>query len=245
MPRGIGLSPTVVEHEKEVDGPGFLLWPSESMSDTPPSERAKINRLPERGAYDRETIYSILDEGMVCHVGFAIGGQPFVIPMTYARSGDKLLVHGFGGSRLMRAMKNGAELCVTVTHVDALVLARSAFHHSMNFRSVMAFGKARLIEDDGEKTAAFRKFFEHLVPGRWIDVRPPNVKELAQTALFEIPLDEVSAKIRTGPAVDEKADYELDTWAGLLPFELKSGSPQEDPNLKSGIRLPDYLDPHK
>jgi len=211
------------------------------MDNTPPSGRAEIKRLPERGAYDKETIYSILDEGMVCHVGITMENQPFVIPMTYARSGDRLLVHGFGGSRLMRALKSGIELCVTVTHLDALVLARSAFHHSMNFRSVMVFGKARLIEGDEEKTAAFREFFEHLVPGRWDDVRHPNVKELAQTALIEIPLDEASAKIRTGPAVDENEDYELETWAGLLPFELKPGSPQDDPKLDKNTKLPGYL----
>ncbi len=215
------------------------------MSSTPPSGRAEVKRLPERGAYDKETIYAILDDAMVCHVGLAIDNQPFVIPMTCARSGDRLLVHGFGGSRLMKALKNGAELCVTVTHMDALVLSRSAFHHSMNFRSVMVFGKAHLIEGDEQKAAAFREFFEHLIPGRWDDVRPPNHKELAQTALIEIPLDEASAKIRTGPAFDEKEDHELDTWAGLLPFELKPGSPEDDPQLKSGISLPDYLDPLK
>jgi nitroimidazol reductase NimA-like FMN-containing flavoprotein (pyridoxamine 5'-phosphate oxidase superfamily) len=211
------------------------------MSHIPPSGRAEVKRLPERGAYDKETIYSILDEAMVCHVGIVMENQPLVIPMTCARAGDRLLVHGFGGSRLMRALKSGADVCVTVTHMDALVLARSAFHHSMNFRSVMVFGKPRLIEGDEEKTAVFREFFEHLIPGRWDDVRSPNHKELAQTALIEIPLDEASAKMRSGPAVDDTEDYELDTWAGLIPFSLKPGSPQDDPKLDKDTKLPDYL----
>jgi nitroimidazol reductase NimA-like FMN-containing flavoprotein (pyridoxamine 5'-phosphate oxidase superfamily) len=211
------------------------------MSNTPPTPRAEIKRLPERGAYDRETVYSILDEGLVCHVGICVDGQPFVIPMAYARAGDRLLLHGFGGSRLMRALKGGAEVCVAVTLLDALVLARSAFHHSMNFRSVMVFGTARLIEGDEAKSAAFREFFEFLIPGRWDDVRPPEKKELAQTALMEIPLDECSAKIRTGPPVDEDADYELSNWAGLIPYELVPGRPEADPKMKKGNRLPSYL----
>jgi nitroimidazol reductase NimA-like FMN-containing flavoprotein (pyridoxamine 5'-phosphate oxidase superfamily) len=215
------------------------------MNNTPPSKRAEVKRLPERGAYDRDTVLAILDDGMVCHVGIAIEGQPIVTPMTYARAGDRLLIHGSGGSRLLRALKKGAEICVTVTHVDALVLARSAFHHSMNYRSVMIFGKARLIEGDGDKTAAFREFFEFLIPGRWDDVRATSRKELAQTALFEIPLDEASAKTRTGPPVDEEADYKLDTWAGLIPFTLVPDNPVGDPKLDGDTPLPDYLKNYK
>lgn len=211
------------------------------MSNTPPTPRAELKRLPERGAYDRETVYSILDEGMVCHVGICVDGQPFVLPMAYARAGDRLLIHGFGGGRLVRALKDGAEVCVTVTHMDALVLARSAFHHSMNFRSVIVFGTAKLIDGDEAKTKAFREFFEFLIPGRWDDVRPPAPKELAQTAIVEVALDECSAKIRTGPPVDDEADYELSTWAGLIPFELTPQPPQADPKLDDGVVLPNYL----
>ena len=198
--------------------------------------------MPERGAYDRETVYSILDEGLVCHVGITVDDQPVVIPMTYARCGDKLVVHGFGGSRLMRALKEGAEVCVAVTHLDALVLARSAFHHSMNYRSVVIFGKTRAIEGDDAKMAAFREFFEHIAPGRWDDVRKPNRKELAQTAMAEVPLDEASAKIRTGPPADDAEDYDLPTWAGLIPLALTPLPPAADPKLPKGVTLPGYLD---
>jgi nitroimidazol reductase NimA-like FMN-containing flavoprotein (pyridoxamine 5'-phosphate oxidase superfamily) len=211
------------------------------MSETPPSERTRVKRLPERGAYDRETVYSILDEGLVCHVGIAVEGQPFVIPMAYARMGDTLLLHGSGGSRVMRALQAGAEVCVAVTHLDGLVLARSAFHHSMNYRSVVIFGKARAIDGDQAKLAAFRAFFEHVLPGRWEDVRPPDPKELAQTLLVELPLDEASAKIRTGPPADEADDYGLPVWAGVVPFEVSPQPPVADPALAEGIDTPDYL----
>jgi nitroimidazol reductase NimA-like FMN-containing flavoprotein (pyridoxamine 5'-phosphate oxidase superfamily) len=212
------------------------------MSSQPPTDRTRVKRLPERGAYDKKTIYSILDEGLVCHVGIAVEGQPFVMPMTYARSGDKLLMHGSGGSRLINALKKGAEVCVAVTHLDALVLARSAFHHSMNYRSVVVFGKISVIEDDEAKTAGFREFFEHILPGRWDEVRELNAKELAQTALIELPLDEASAKIRTGPPVDEDEDYDLPVWAGLLPFELSAQAAEDDPKLAAGIEKPAYVE---
>lgn len=212
------------------------------MNHKPPSERTRVKRLPERGAYDKETVYSILDEGLVCHVGIAVENQPFVMPMAYARSGDTLLLHGSGGSRLMRALETGAEVCVTVTHLDGLVLARSAFHHSMNYRSVVIFGTASAIDDEDAKLAAFREFFEHVVSGRWDDVRQLNRKELAQTALVEIPLDEVSAKIRTGAPGDEKEDYDLPVWAGLIPFELSPQPPVADPALSDDIEPPDSLE---
>jgi nitroimidazol reductase NimA-like FMN-containing flavoprotein (pyridoxamine 5'-phosphate oxidase superfamily) len=212
------------------------------MSQQPQSPRTRVKRLPERGAYDRETVNSILDEGLVCHVAIAAEGQPFVMPMTYARCGDRLVMHGSGGSRLMRALKGGAEVCVAVTHLDGLVLARSAFHHSMNYRSVVIFGRARAIEGDDAKTDAFGEFFERVVPGRWDDVRKPNARELGQTAVIELPLDEASAKIRTGPPADDVEDYELPTWAGLIPFELKSLPPVADPKLPDGVALPDYLE---
>jgi nitroimidazol reductase NimA-like FMN-containing flavoprotein (pyridoxamine 5'-phosphate oxidase superfamily) len=213
------------------------------MSATPPSDRTRVKRLPERGKYDKEIIHSILDEGLVCHVGVAVEDQPFVIPMNYARSGDKLIVHGSRGSRLMSALKNGAEVCVVVTHIDALVLARSAFHHSVNYRSVVIFGKANVIEDDDTKIAIFKEFFEHVLPGRWEDVRKPNNKELAQTELIEISLDEASAKIRTGPPADDDEDYDLPVWAGLVPIELNTQPAEDDPKLKAGIEKPGYLEP--
>jgi len=206
-----------------------------------PADRTRVKRLPERGAYDKQTIYSILDEGLVCHVGIAVEGQPFVIPMTYARSGDKLIMHGSGGSRLMKLLKNGAEVCVEVTHLDALVLARSAFHHSMNYRSVVVFGRASVISDDDAKMAAFEDFFEHVLPGRWFDARKPNAKELAQTAVIELSLEEASAKIRTGPPADDEEDYILPIWAGMLPFEITAKPAVDDPKLGSGIARPDYV----
>jgi nitroimidazol reductase NimA-like FMN-containing flavoprotein (pyridoxamine 5'-phosphate oxidase superfamily) len=214
------------------------------MSQTPPTDRTRLRRLPERGAYDQETIYSILDEGLICHVGIVVDGRPVVIPMTHARAGDKLVIHGFGGSRLMKALKNGADLCVEVTHLDALVLARSAFHHSMNYRSVIVFGQAIAIEGDDAKNAAFREFFEHLMPGRWDEVRKPDTKELAQTAVIELSLKEASAKIRTGPPEDDDEDYGLPIWAGLLPFTVSTGPPEDDPKLGEGIDRPAYLDDH-
>lgn len=197
--------------------------------------------MPVRGAYDKETVNSILDEGLVCHVAIAVDGQPLVIPMAYARCGDRLIMHGSGGSRLLKVLKSGAEVCVAVTHLDGLVLARSAFHHSMNYRSVVIFGEAQLVEGDEAKSDAFREFFEHVLPGRWDDVRKPNSKELAQTAVIELPLDEASAKIRKGPPGDEEDDYDLPTWAGLIPFEISPLAPQADPRLGDGIALPDYL----
>ena len=212
------------------------------MSQTPPTDRTRLRRLPERGAYDQKTIYSILDEGLICHVGIVVDGRPVVIPMAYARVGDKLVIHGFGGSRLMKTLKNGADLCVEVTHLDALVLARSAFHHSMNYRSVIVFGQAIAIEGDDAKNAAFREFFEHLMPGRWDDVRKPDTKELAQTAVIELSLAEASAKIRTGPPGDDDEDYGLPIWAGLLPLTLSAGPPEDDPKLGEGIDQPAYLD---
>jgi nitroimidazol reductase NimA-like FMN-containing flavoprotein (pyridoxamine 5'-phosphate oxidase superfamily) len=211
------------------------------MSQSPPSERARVKRLSERGAYDKTTVYSILDEGLVCHVGICVEGHPFVLPMTYARVGDRLVMHGSGGSRLMRALKAGADVCVAVTHLDGLVLARSAYHHSMNYRSVMVFGRANVIEDQDAKLDAFREFFEHVVPGRWDDVREPAPEELDQTVLIGLALEEVSAKVRSGPPEDEAEDHELRAWAGLLPFELSPKDPVNDPTLAEGIPAPEYL----
>lgn len=212
------------------------------MSQKPPSDRTRVKRLPDRGAYDKETIYSILDEGLVCHVAVVVEGQPLVVPMTYARSGNKLILHGAGGGRLMRVLKTGADLCVAVTHFDGIVLARAAFNHSMNYRSVMIFGSARSIEGEEEKLAAFREYFEHVIPGRWDDIRKPDHKELALTAVIELPLDEASAKIRTGPPSDDEEDNDPPVWTGLIPFELAPQPPVDDPELPMDVPRPDYVD---
>jgi len=205
-----------------------------------PTERTQLRRLPKRGLFDRETIYKILDEGFVCHVGFTIGAKTFVIPTGYARVGDRLLIHGSSASRMLRAMSDGVEVCATVTLIDGLVLARSAFHHSVNYRSVVVFGTARLLSDEDEKIEALRAFTEHIVPGRWQDVRPPNKSELAATAVLSLPIREASAKVRTGDPVDEEEDYALDVWAGVIPLKLRADAPMNDARLKNGIKPPLY-----
>jgi len=206
-----------------------------------PSERTRVKRLPKRGAYDRETIHRILDEGLVAHVGLVVDGNPVVTPMTYARDGERLLFHGSTASRTMRTLASGAEACVAVTQVDALVLARSAFHHSMNYRSVVVFGKARAITDPEEKLAAFRRFFDRLIPGRWKDVRSPNQVEMNQTLMVEIPIDEASAKARTGGPIDEDDDYALQVWAGLIPFSFTPDEPVPDETLPDDVEMPEYV----
>jgi hypothetical protein len=191
--------------------------------------------------FDRETIYKILDEGFVCHVGFTIGGKTFVIPTGYARVGDRLLIHGSSASRMLRAMSEGIEVCATVTLIDGLVLARSAFHHSVNYRSVVVFGAAALVSGEDEKIEALRALTEHIVPGRWQQVRPPNKSELAATAVLSLPIQEASAKVRTGDPVDEEKDYALDVWAGVIPLKLRAEAPKNDARLKNGINPPRYL----
>jgi len=205
------------------------------------TERTRVRRLPKRGAYDRETIYQILDEGFICHVGFTIGGKTFVIPTGYARAGDNLLIHGSAASRMMREMAGGIEVCVTVTLIDGLVLARSAFHHSMNYRSVVIFGTAELVENEAEKYEALRHFTEHIVPQRWDEVRPPNAKELKATTVLRLPLQEASAKVRTGNPVDDEEDYDLNVWAGVIPLKTGVGQPENDARLKDEIALPSYI----
>ncbi len=206
-----------------------------------PSERTRVKRLPGRGAYDKDTIHVILDEGLVCHVGFVLDGQPFVMPMAYARDGERILVHGSRASRAMKVVAAGADLCVTVTHNDGLVLARSAFHHSMNYRSVVLLGRGRSIDDPEEKLDAFRRYFDRLIPGRWDDVRPPNQVEMNQTLMVEIPIDEASAKARTGLPSEEEEDYALDVWAGIIPMELTAGPPTPDDRLRDGTEIPNYI----
>jgi nitroimidazol reductase NimA-like FMN-containing flavoprotein (pyridoxamine 5'-phosphate oxidase superfamily) len=204
------------------------------------TERTKLKRLPKRGHFDRETVYGILDEGFICHVGFAPQGQPFVIPTGYARVDDKLYVHGSQASRMLRTLSGGVDACVTVTIVDGLVLARSAFHHSMNYRSVVIFGRARIVEDREEKMAALVALSEHIVRGRWADVREPNEEEFIKTTVLELPLVEASAKIRTGPPLDDEEDYALPIWAGVIPLSLQAGEPINDPRLPDGIEVPEY-----
>jgi uncharacterized protein len=200
----------------------------------------RVRRLPNRAAYDRATIDPILDEALVCHLGFVLNGQPFVIPTLHARVGDKLYVHGSSASRMLGALAGGAPACVTVTLIDGLVLARSAFHHSVNYRSVVVLGTARPVIDPDEKIEALRAVTNHMVPGRWDDVRPPTPQELKATSVLYLPLDEVSAKVRTGPPVDDDEDYELDMWAGVVPLALKAAAPLADPRLKKGVRVPRY-----
>ncbi|MDQ3179170.1 MAG: pyridoxamine 5'-phosphate oxidase family protein [Acidobacteriota bacterium] len=210
-----------------------------------PTEKTKLRRLPKRGSFERETIYQILDEGFICHVGFVVGNQPFVVPTGYARLKDNLLIHGSAASRMLRAMASEIEVCVTVTLIDGLVLARSAFHHSMNYRSIVIFGKAKLIEDERKKLDALRAFTEHIAPNRWADVRPPTEKEIKATLVLSLPIEEASAKIRTGNPLDDEADYELNVWAGVLPVSLIAGEATSDERLKSGIPIPDYISNYK
>jgi len=204
------------------------------------TERTRLKRLPKRGHFDRETVYGILDEGFICHVGFAAEGQPFVIPTGYARDGDKLYIHGSQASRMLRTLSAGIDICLTVTIVDGLVLARSAFHHSMNYRSVVVLGRATLIEDREEKLAALLALSEHFIRGRWAEVREPTEEELIMTTVLTLPLVEVSAKIRTGPPLDDEEDYSMPVWAGVIPLRLEAGEPIRDPRLPAGIKAPEY-----
>jgi len=211
------------------------------MNDFIPTERTKLRRLPQRGSYERETVNEILDEGFICQVGFVVEGRPVVIPTAYGRAGDQLFFHGARASRMLKALRDGVEVCVTVTLVDGLVLARSAFHHSINYRSVVVFGRARVVESDEEKMRALHAFTEHVIPRRWGGVRAPNRQELDATLVLALPLAEASAKIRTGPPVDDEEDYEIPVWAGVLPLRTSVGEAVPDPRMADGIRLPDYL----
>jgi len=214
------------------------------MSTQPaPTARTQVERLPERGHYDRETIHAILDQTFLCHVGFVAKGQPYVIPTSYGRSGDVLFVHGSAASRMLHSLAEGVPICVTVTLLDALVLARSVFHHSMNYRSVVILGTARLVADREEKLRALRAIAEQIAPGRWDDARQPNEQELKATNVLAVPLGEASAKIRTGPPKDEKEDYALPIWAGIVPLPIVPGPPESDPVLPPALakRVPKYL----
>ena len=210
------------------------------------TKRTELRRLPARGSREAAAVNSILDAAFLAHVGFNVDGQPFVIPTLYGRDGDKLYLHGSVASRMLRSLEAGVPACVTVTLVDGLVLARSAFHHSINYRSVVAFGTARKIKGAERKPEALRVLSEHLISGRWQAVRAPNEKELAATAVLEFVIEEASAKMRTGPPVDDEADYNLPVWAGVLPLALQAGSPLPDVRLIPGTDVPGHvLDCHR
>ncbi|HKY26690.1 MAG TPA: pyridoxamine 5'-phosphate oxidase family protein [Pyrinomonadaceae bacterium] len=208
------------------------------------TERTKLKRLPARGVYDRDLVYRILDEGLICHVGFAVEGRPYVIPTGYARVDDQLYIHGSQASRMLRTLHRGVEACVTVTLLDGLVLARSAFHHSMNYRSVVIFGNARLVDDPQAKLSALRAFSEHMIRGRWDEVRQPTEEEMRATTVLSLPLEEASAKVRTGPPLDDEEDYELPIWAGVIPLSLVAGAPVPDLRLNPEIEVPRYAAPY-
>jgi nitroimidazol reductase NimA-like FMN-containing flavoprotein (pyridoxamine 5'-phosphate oxidase superfamily) len=206
-----------------------------------PSPRSTVRRLPDRARYDRATVDAILDEGLVCHVGFVDEGQPFVIPSAYARDGDRLILHGSAASRMVKVLAAGAPACVTVTLLDGLVLARSGFHHSMNYRSVVVLGKATEIVDPDEKRRALDAIVEHVAPGRAASLRPPTEKELRATRVVALRLDEASAKLRTGPPKDEEADHALPVWAGELPLRLEPLAPVADPQAGPAIPPPAHV----
>lgn len=201
-----------------------------------PTDRTQVKRLPKRGVYGKEQVHSILDEGFLCHVGFVADGQPFVIPTLYVRHGDQIYIHGSAASRMLHTLDEGADVCVTVTLVDGFVLARSAFHHSMNYRSVVVLGRARLVADPFEKMEAMHRFTNHVVPGRWEEVRQPTEQELKATTVLVLALDEVSAKVRTGSPLDDEEDYSLPVWAGVVPVRTEVGVPVPDQRVLPGIK---------
>ena len=203
--------------------------------------RTTVRRIPQRGVYDRDTVHQILDEGLICHAGFVFQRQPYVMPMAYVRRGEQVCLHGSQASRLMRAVASGVETCVTVTLLDGLVLARSAFHHSMNYRSVVILGTGAAVEEPAEKMAVLQALSEHIIPRRWADIRGPNEQELRQTLVIAIPIREASAKIRTGPPKDDEEDYGLPIWAGVLPIQQTTGIPLPDPRLAAGLPVPEHV----
>jgi uncharacterized protein len=204
----------------------------------PPSERTTIKRMAHRAVYDRHIINAILDEGLLCHLGFTLDSQPYVLPTIYARDGERILIHGSAASRMLRSMRSGIPACATVTLVDGLVLARSAYHHSMNYRSVVILGIATEICERSDKVAAMRTIVNHIVPGRWDNVRGPTEAEIRATMVLWLPLNEASAKVRSGPPLDDETDYTLATWAGIVPLSLDAHPPENDPRLPTGIETP-------
>ena len=215
------------------------------MSKFTPTERTKVRRLPDRGKYDAESVYGILDEAFICHVGFVVDGQPYVIPTGFARINDTLYIHGSAASRMLRTLADGVQVCVTVTLVDGIVMARSGFHSSMNYRSVVILGRAMPVEGRDEKLAALAAFSEQVMPGRWKDLRDTTDAELKGTLVLSLTLKEVSAKVRTGPPKDDEEDYALPLWAGVVPLKLTAGNPIADPRLPKGIEPPRYARNYK
>jgi uncharacterized protein len=208
---------------------------------TAPTDRTRVVREPQRGIYDRDAIYAILDEAFICHVGFAADGQPFVLPTMFARVGDAIYFHGSAASRMLRGLAGGLPVCVTATLADGIVLARSVFNHSMNYRSVVLLGNAQLVEEPGEKLDALHAFTEKILPGRWREARVPNDKELKATSILRLPITEASAKVRTGPPEDDSEDYALKIWAGVIPLRITQGEPERDHRCDPSIALPQYL----
>jgi uncharacterized protein len=210
------------------------------MSDQMPTPRTRVVREADRAVYDRETVYHILDEGFLCHAGFVVDGQPFVIPTSYGRKDASLYLHGSAASRMLRQIKEGVPVCITVTLLEGLVLARSIFNHSMNYRSVVILGKACLLDDPEEKLEALRILSEHILPGRWADSRQPSERELKATSVLRVAIEEFSAKVRQGPAIDDEDDYAFPTWAGVVPLEMVAGAPIGDARLLPGQEAPSY-----
>lgn len=211
------------------------------MTDLPPTPRTEVRRLAERGGYDRAVICAILDEALICYVALNHNGRPVVVPMVHARSGDTLYLHGSPGSRMLRTMKRDAEIWVTTSIVDGVVVARTPFHNSMNYRSVVIYGSPRFVDDPEEKMAALAAITEHVIPGRWVDSRPPNDKELSSTLIMAVTLDEASAKVRVGGPKDEPEDYDLPFWAGVVPVAQVYGEPIVDDDLRVTVAVPGYL----
>jgi hypothetical protein len=204
------------------------------------TSRNKVNRVPKRANYDAKTLYTILDNMFVCHVAFILDKQPFIIPMAYGRRGNKIYLHGATSSRLMKILKSGIPVCICVTLLDGVVLARSSFHSSMNYRSAVVFGTASLVEEK-KKNAALKIIAEHIAEGRWNEARKPNFKELKATSVLEVMIDQASSKIRTGPPLDEPEDYDLPIWAGVVPLNLLAGKTETDPLLKMKLRIPESV----
>jgi nitroimidazol reductase NimA-like FMN-containing flavoprotein (pyridoxamine 5'-phosphate oxidase superfamily) len=215
------------------------------MSKFTATERTKVRRLPDRGKYDAESVFGILDEAFICHVGFVVEGQPYVIPTGFARIDDTLYIHGSAASRMLRTLADGVQVCVTVTLIDGIVMARSGFHSSMNYRSVVILGRAMPVEGRDEKLAALAAFSEQVMPGRWKDLRETTDAELKGTLVLSLPLKEVSAKVRSGPPKDDEVDYALPLWAGIVPLQLTAGNPINDPRLPTGIDPPGYARNYK
>jgi uncharacterized protein len=202
--------------------------------------RTTVRRLPERGHYDREEVYAVLDAGFICHVGFAVEGQPYVVPTSYWRKSDHVYFHGSAASRMLRTLSGKVPVCLTATHVDGLVLARSGFHHSINYRSVMILGDATLVSDDKEKSEAFKDFVDYVLPGRWPEIRWPDEQETKATSVLRLPIEEASVKIRKGDPKDDATDLDMNVWAGVIPLSTVVGQPIPSKDLRAGIEPPEY-----